>query len=206
MENDYQVAWVQNTSDSAVVTAGRATHNAMRWRPTRGIGNFVFSGIMAGGRNMIQDGYASFIGGGDWNCIYPSPGSSYTLYRSFIGGGFENCIESNNSVVAGGITNSILTSNADAAVIAGGANNTVSGPCSAILGGHNNNDGGLSNVHIVGSGITALSPNTIHVNGLWANGLPTYAGGPPIAPAGTVFILAPGTPAPAWAQGQLWIA
>jgi hypothetical protein len=125
-----------------------------------------------------------------------------------IGGGQDNYIAPGvrHGSILGGNRNHLLGS---CSFIGGGTNNISSGACSAILGGQGNNDGGFNDTFIVGSGINVGAvgiPNALHVNGLWANGLPTYAGGPPIAPAGTVFILAPGTPAPAWAQGQLWIA
>jgi hypothetical protein len=82
---------------------------------------------------------------------------------------------------------------------------TSSGAYSSILGGSGNNDGGLNNVFIAGSGINAGAvgiPNALHVNGLWANGLPVN---PATAPPGTVFIST--TPVlPAWATGFLMIA
>ena len=42
--------------------------------------------------------------------------------------------------------------------------------------GHHNNDGGFANAHIAGSGIAlgpgVGNPNSLHINGLWANGIP----------------------------------
>ena len=32
----------------------------------------------------------------------------------------------------------------------------------------------MPNTHIVGSGISAAIPNALHVNGLWANGIPNW--------------------------------
>jgi len=170
-------------------------------------GETAYSGIMAGGANVICENYASFIGGGDHNSIVPGGGTTYTAYRSFIGGGFENCIQDINAVIAGGIANSILMG-ASEGVIAGGANNTISGACSSILGGHNNNDGGLANAHIVGSGVAlgagVGNANSLHVNGLWANGMPVFPAGFPYN-VGTVFVVPVGTPPPAGIAGALYI-
>ena len=65
-------------------------------------------------------------------------------------------------------------------VIGGGSGNQLSGAYSAILGGHNNNDGGLAGAMIVGNGISAAGPalpNTLYINGLWANAIPNCAFG-----------------------------
>ena len=147
-------------------------------------GESSFSGIGGGGKNMVECGYASYIGGGDWNCIYPSPGGSYRLYRSFIGGGFQNCIESNNSVIAGGINNSILTNSADASVIAGGTNNVVSGSCSAVLGGSGNSVT-HSYAAVFGNALASCAADTFHVSCL--NAVNTPGPGGAGLPAGTIF-------------------
>ena len=68
--------------------------------------------------------------------------------------------------------------------------NTSSANYSAILGGSGNSDSGYSNAFIAGSGIvlsaTVGNPNSLHVNGLWANGVPVYPAGFPYN-AGPVF-------------------
>jgi hypothetical protein len=91
--------------------------------------------------------------------------------------------------------------------IGGGTNNISSGACSAILGGQGNNDSGFNDVFIAGSGIAAVNPASLHINGLWANGI-LY--NPLVAlPVGTVFAMPVGS-TPTWAYplttGVLWIA
>jgi hypothetical protein len=77
----------------------------------------------------------------------------------------------------------------------GGDANNISGSFSAVLGGQGNNDSGLNDVFIAGSGIAAVNPASLHVNGLWANGIP--GPGPGGALLGTVFFaVMPFLPAP----------
>jgi hypothetical protein len=66
-----------------------------------------------------------------------------------------------------------------------GDTNVVTGNCSGILGGVNNTDSGLNDTFIAGSGIAAVNPNSLHINGLWANGIP--GPGPGAALPGTVY-------------------
>ena len=79
--------------------------------------------------------------------------------------------------IGGGQANQVAPG-AEWTVIGGGFNNTVSSSGNAILGGVNNNDTALPGVMIAGNNINAASgpliPNALHVNGLWANGLPIY--------------------------------
>ncbi len=67
--------------------------------------------------------------------------------------------------------------------IEGGHNYTTTGACSSILGGSGNNDGGLNNVFIAGNGITAVTPNTFHVE--YLNAVNTPVAGP--FPSGTMM-------------------
>jgi hypothetical protein len=164
----------------------------------------VISSIDSGGENIIDNSYASFIGGGDHNHISPLGGQQpYVVERDFIGGGIGNKIHTQCASIVGGQENVIRIAGVHS-FIGGGGCNVITGPCSAILGGAGNSDGGLANVQIAGSGIAAVNANSLHVNGIWANGIPVYAGGP--APAvGTVFVVTPGGPVPAGASGALWI-
>lgn len=127
---------------------------------------------------------------------------------------FNGCIDkttfSEESIsVIGGECN-VINAGGICSFIGGGAHNTVSGNFSSILGGQNNNDGGFANAHIAGSGIAlgpgVGNPNSLHINGLWANGIPFN---PLFATPGTVFALAPGAlplfPLSA-TGGVLWIA
>ena len=96
---------------------------------------------------------------------------------TLIGSG--NTVTGACSGIAGGETNQILNGS-DHGFIGGGFNNTVSSSGNAILGGVNNNDTALPGVMIAGNNINAASgpliPNALHVNGLWANGIPTWLG------------------------------
>ncbi len=78
------------------------------------------------------------------------------------------------------------------ATIGGGTNNVINPGTgdNAILGGSFNNDAGLSSVMIAGNGIAAVRPNALHINGLWANGIPLAGGG---FPFGTVMYKTFGT-------------
>ncbi len=59
--------------------------------------------------------------------------------------------------------------------------NITTGAFSSILGGSGNNVGGLNNVFIAGIGITAVAPNTFHVECLNAVNTPAYVpGGYPV--------------------------
>jgi len=99
----------------------------------------------------------------------PSGGSGNTVAAntSFLGGGAENCIMSNASFasnfnVLGGGQQNAIDPGATHSSIFSGHKNCVAGNCSAILGGANNSDGGLNNVFIAGSGITASLPNMLY--------------------------------------------
>lgn len=77
-----------------------------------------------------------------------------------------------------------------------------------IFCGHHNNDGGLANAHIAGSGIAlgpgVGNPNSLHINGLWANGIPLNPVGFPYN-IGTIFVVPVGTPPPPGIAGALYI-
>lgn len=143
----------------------------------------VISGIVAGGQNVIDNGYASFISGGDHNHIISPIGTSTQVDRSFIGGGIGNYIYEQCSSIVGGCENAI-NAGGIGSFIGGGSGNTISGACSAILGGSGNSDGGLAYVGIFGQGITAVANGHFHVNNLWMAPATynTYAG---VAPGGT---------------------
>jgi len=80
------------------------------------------------------------------------------------------------------------------------------GAFSSILGGSGNTIGaGYNNAHIIGSGIVlgpgVGNPNSLHINGLWANGIPLW---PVVAPTGTVVQVNSAGPFPL-TGGPLWI-
>ncbi len=145
-------------------------------------GNTVFSGIGAGGQNVIENGYVNFIGGGDHNHIISPTGTSTQISRSFIGGGIGNYIFEQCSSIVGGCQNTINAGGVGS-FIAGGDTNTISGACSSILGGSGNNDGGFAYAGIFGQNVTAVAPNTFHVECLNAVNTPIYGGA---LPSGTL--------------------
>jgi len=132
---------------------------------------------------------------------------------SFVGGGNGNFIDSTShapstfGIVGGGQQNKICAGTNHSSIFSG-YNNCVAGSCSAILSGANNYDGGLNNVFIAGSGITGVCANTLHVNALWANGLPFNPPGPLTPAQGTIFVLPYGS-TPSFpmlpSTGVLWI-
>ena len=138
-------------------------------------------------------GQFSAVGGGTNNCAVD--------INSFVGGGVNNSAGAKASFIGGGDTNVIdpafgvcavigggnLNFNGSGfGVIGGGQNNILSGDqFNAILGGQNNNDAGLAGVMIAGNNITAVNPDTLHINGLWANGIPGPGSGGAIP--GTVY-------------------
>ena len=159
------------------------------------IHNVYNLGPDGGGFINTASGACSFVGGGDTNI------ASSDL--SFLGGGY-NQIGNAASIFIGGGSH---VASADHAAIVGGNFNQASGPLTfigggsgnvvtqqgnAILGGVNNNDGTLAGVMIVGNNIPAAIPNALHINGLWANGIPGPYTAPPSFPSGTVWYGPPG--------------
>ena len=120
-----------------------------------------------------------------------------------LGGGFNNVASANQSAIAGGFDNQSSAANtfigggtghrisAAFGVIGGGESNRVTGQLNAILGGVNNDDNGLAGVMIAGNSITAINPDTLHINGLWANNIPGPGFG--TCPTGTIYWDAPGS-------------
>ncbi len=173
-----------------------------------------FSSIFGGTNNRIC-GVSNMIGGGNTNLIGSlAPGEPHTDH-SFIGGGRENWIDSTGAATTfgsiGGGQNNYIAPGTNHASIFGGNNNSVADSCSSILGGTGNViPAGFANSHIVGSGITlgagVGNAGSLHVNGLWANGIQFNPLG---ANPGTVFALAPGA-LPLFPLsingGVLWIA
>jgi len=156
--------------------------------------------IGGGGFNHTSSSYAA-IGGGKCNVIEAGADNSFAgggycntiktgSLCSAIGGGYKNNILGNNSFVGGGITNSVY--NSCSSVVGGGLNtvsgayssvlggtfNTVSGDYSSILGGSGNSDGGFNYAGVFGQGVTAVAPNTFHVECLNAVNTPNITTGP----------------------------
>ena len=128
----------------------------------------ILAATIAGGmENTIVEDVAGksmetpTIGGGSKNCIY-GVGKNGT-----IAGGSSNFIDrADDGVIVGGTGNTL--SLAKAGFIGGGTgNNMASGADhSTIAGGASNATGAFSNVHILGSNITATQDDTTFVQGL----------------------------------------
>ena len=122
---------------------------------TLGTGSLITGGV----ENEIQCNLGSAIVGGEFNSIGPTgegKGGKCGVY-SFIGGGQCNTIyEGNvNSFIGGGQCNGIFNYNEYSSIL-GGACNTI-GAC-------------LTNVHVIGSCITADTSNITYVNDLCCYG------------------------------------
>ncbi len=130
----------------------------------------------------------SFINGGQNNSIGLGGAG---VFFSGIAGGQNNviddtCSSTSFAVIGGGFQNCICADTSHSSIL-GGSGNCIADSCASILGGTGNIvPAGLPNTHIVGSGITAVCANTMHIEGLWACGLPVYPAFYPYAP-GTVF-------------------
>ncbi len=98
--------------------------------------------------------------------------------------GFHNQATGNHTFIGGGSNSQVI---AAFGVIGGGEGNKVTVQGNAILGGVNNSDNSLNGVMIAGNGITAAIPDALHINGLWANGIPGPIFGGAGLPVGTVY-------------------
>ena len=133
------------------------------------------SSIAGGYNNLICSASCSFIGGGDTNCttsvlavVVGGNHNCATGGTSFVGGGRVNTSSAQYSTVVGGNQN---CSTGYAAFVGGGYNNNASGEYSSIIGGASNDTNSQANTFILGSNITALSPNYTFVNNLSSQGI-----------------------------------
>lgn len=152
-----------------------------------------FSTISGGYANIMNDSNYSFIGGGYANSIdsakYSTIGGGYNNKNyssgSTIVGGMDSIIDINSphstvvggygqiagsssgSTIIGGYCHSINGQSYHSTIV-GGRQNTVTAfsEYSSILGGELNSTNFLTNTHIIGSNIIAISANTTHVNNL----------------------------------------
>ena len=132
-----------------------------------GMGNSVgyasTNGTVAGGYNNAMSGsIQGFIGGGNWNAIYPGA-------NAVIGGGYGNTIgyygwyAGDYAVIAGGSMNAVWSTYS---TIGGGRNNSIGrdGIDDTIAGGYNNHIEFGDGSSTIGGG----AQNTIHSNTAWA--------------------------------------
>jgi hypothetical protein len=118
-----------------------------------GLFNTTLSGassiIMGGIFNSMTLANSSVIGGGSSNIIT----GAVNIFDSTIGGGTNNTIDGSSYVFIGGGSGNTITSGSINSTIIGGIGNTVTHP----------------NSHIIGSNITSVSANTVHVERLNIN-------------------------------------
>jgi len=126
----------------------------------------TYSGVFSGNTNQVLT-QSSVIAGGACNAI---TGCAET---SFIGGGYGNCLKQTGTVIGGGFGNQVAGIYSS---VLGGMSNSASGAYSSILGGSGNSDGGFNYAGVFGQGITAVAPNTFHVECLNAINTPIYTG------------------------------
>ena len=110
------------------------------------------SSIVGGQQNTINDSWASSIVGGYLN------ETKYSV-TSFIGGGFSNTIMGASHAVIGAGFNNLITGSSFSSIL-GGTNNKVNGT-----------SGTTTNIHVIGSSITASTSNTTYVNSLYIDNI-----------------------------------
>ena len=132
-----------------------------------GVSGGILAATIAGGMgNKITEDVAGksmetpTIGGGGNNCIY-----GVEKNGTIAGGGSNTLNHADSGIIAGGDSNEIVL--AKQGFIGGGNNNSIPSGSdeSTIVGGINNDAAGFSNVHIIGSNITATRTGTTYVGG-----------------------------------------
>ena len=121
---------------------------------------------VAGGSDNTVAGCASFVGSGTCNQV------GDTDYSAIVAG-YENCVGSctDGGFIGGGQQNSVTGVMAS---VVGGVSNCACASCSTVIGGGNNTvKSAHSYASIVGTTITSVSANMLHVNRLYASDLPT---------------------------------
>jgi hypothetical protein len=134
--------------------------------PTGTSGGILGATIAGGFENTIIEDVAGksmetpTIGGGGKNCIY-----GVEKNGTIAGGGSNTLDHADAGAIAGGSSNEIVL--AKQGFIGGGDNNSIPAGSdeSTIVGGINNDAAGFSNVHIIGSNITATRTGTTYVGG-----------------------------------------
>ena len=134
--------------------------------PTGTSGGILAATIAGGMENRIIEDVAGksmetpTIGGGGKNCIHGA-GKNATI----AGGGSNFIDRADDGTIAGGGSNEIVL--AKEGFIGGGNNNSIPSGSddSTIVGGVNNDAAGFSDVHIIGSNITATRTGTTYVGG-----------------------------------------
>lgn len=134
--------------------------------PTGTSGGILAATIAGGFENIIIEDVAGksmetpTIGGGGKNCIY-----GVEKNGTIAGGGSNVLDHADSGTIAGGGSNEIVL--AKQGFIGGGDNNSIPAGSdeSTIVGGINNDAAGFSNVHIIGSNITATRTGTTYVGG-----------------------------------------
>jgi len=158
-----------------------------------GGGNFnnvlsSYSSVLGGIYNTASGSYSNITGGysgrttGNFSNIAGGICNTASGYSSSIGGGFGNTASGNNAAVVAGCGNLANNSSAfvgggrfniasgNKAAVVGGLSNTASGDYSFVAGGSANDTKGFANTFILGSSLSAVSPNYTYVNNLSSQG------------------------------------
>jgi hypothetical protein len=163
-----------NGSNALTITGG--TKGSYTVDLSRGLSNANqgakgFYSTVGGGKNNTASSYYGTVSGGANNTA-----SSY--YYSTVGGGYCNTASGYCSIVSGGCCNRATGSGSKVgggiinlaqgnySTVGGGIRNCACGNCSSIIGGSCNTDSGYSNVHILGSNITATAADTTYTENL----------------------------------------
>jgi hypothetical protein len=164
-----------------------------------GGGNFnnvlsSYSSVLGGIYNTASGNYSNITGGysgraiGNYSNIAGGICNTASGYSSSIGGGFGNTASGNNAAIVAGCGNAASncsafigggrfnTASGNKTAIVGGLSNTASGDYSFVAGGTTNDTKGFANTFILGSSLSAVSPNYTYVNNLSSQGN-NYTGG-----------------------------
>jgi hypothetical protein len=164
-----------------------------------GGGNFnnvlsSYSSVLGGIYNTASGNYSNITGGysgraiGNYSNIAGGICNTASGYSSSIGGGFGNTASGNNAAIVAGCGNAanncsafigggrFNTASGNKAAIVGGLSNTASGDYSFVAGGSANDTKGFANTFILGTSLSAVSPNYTYVNNLSSQGNTVVSG------------------------------
>lgn len=128
--------------------------------------NGGFTNVACGTFSTVSGGYCN-TSSGAYSAINGGRNNCANGFASTIGGGRTNFADQGYSTVGGGRANSAC---GVCSTVSGGFCNIASGNFSSISGGCCNNDAGYSNVHILGSNITATQADTTYTQNIIADG------------------------------------
>ena len=154
-------------SASVICGGGYNTVNSEYSVVVGGFGNTIdststYSTVGGGSNNSVANSVQAVIAGGVSNQVKQTFGT--------IGGGSNNICDGPAASIGGGANNIIIVG--EYSTIAGGYFNTLSGNFSSAVGSYNS-DRDLSNVHLLGSNLSASQANFTYVNNISSQGIIT---------------------------------